>query len=246
MLSNRQLDVSYRTSGSLSSALLPCTKATISDKEIEMKECNKCHKLKEETEFYRAKSNKPRRTLTCKDCVNSAFKLWAKTPKGLVSSMMRAQRSSSKKRGHLPPSYSFDELMAWLTSHPKFDEYYKAWEDSGYLKQLRPSIDRLDDYKGYSFDNIQLLSWEENLNKSHKDRRQGNNNKRNESIIQRKMDGKAVAVYYSIQSAARATNVHATHICKCCKGLLEHTDNFKWEYLAEDLNNLFKTKGKNK
>jgi hypothetical protein len=47
-----------------------------------------------------------------------------------------------------------------------FYELYNNWIDSGYKKSDKPSVDRIDDYKGYSFDNIQLMTWKENNKKN--------------------------------------------------------------------------------
>ena len=42
---------------------------------------------------------------------------------------------------------------------------------------LAPSIDRKDDYKPYTFDNIQLTTWQQNKAKGHEDCKNGINNK---------------------------------------------------------------------
>jgi hypothetical protein len=48
-----------------------------------------------------------------------------------------------------------------------FKVLYKNWVKSGYEKNFRPSVDRLDSTKGYSFDNIRLVTWKENNNANH-------------------------------------------------------------------------------
>ena len=76
--------------------------------------------------------------------------------------MYSHQRASSKKRGHPEPSYDSHWLREWVLSQPEYDEIYKAWVLSGYDKNYTPSIDRIDDSKGYSFDNVQIMTWSEN------------------------------------------------------------------------------------
>ena len=45
------------------------------------------------------------------------------------------------------------------------------------LGRNKTFVDRLNDYKGYSFDNIQLMTWQENKDKGHRDCLNGINNK---------------------------------------------------------------------
>jgi len=51
---------------------------------------------------------------------------------------------------------------------PNFEELYNNWVKHGYDKWYKPSVDRLNDDKGYSFSNIQLVTWKENSDKQHK------------------------------------------------------------------------------
>jgi hypothetical protein len=76
----------------------------------------------------------------------------------LISAIYTAQKSISKTRGYNPPNYSLKELTEWLLSQKMFDKIYTEWEKSGFKRKLRPSCDRLDESKGYSFDNIQILT----------------------------------------------------------------------------------------
>ena len=89
-------------------------------------------------------------------------KAYKKTIDGLISKIYGQQKQSSKKRGHQPPTYSKELLHRWITAHVIFQELYDNWIASNYEKDLVPSVDRLDDSKGYSFDNIQLMTWKEN------------------------------------------------------------------------------------
>ena len=53
-------------------------------------------------------------------------------------------------------------MIEWIDSQGNFDHLYKQWRDSGYLKDTKPSIDRIDNTNGYSFDNMRLTTWLEN------------------------------------------------------------------------------------
>ena len=40
---------------------------------------------------------------------------------------------------------------------------YKAWKASGFQHNLSPTVDRIDSTKGYTPDNMRLMSWRDNL-----------------------------------------------------------------------------------
>lgn len=91
-------------------------------------------------------------------------KYW-RSRKGWLTKVYAQQRSNSKKRGHSLPTYSKEELRMWLAKEPMktiFEELYSEWVESDYQKEFTPSLDRLDNDKGYSLDNIQIVTWEQN------------------------------------------------------------------------------------
>lgn len=105
-----------------------------------------------------------------------AQRKWAKTPNGRVCKMYSQMRTRTKHK----PSYVGFEVMpredfdAWMKYH--WNEYmalFTAWEISGYSRDLIPTIDRLDSYKGYSHDNIRLATLADNMHASMRDRTLG-------------------------------------------------------------------------
>jgi hypothetical protein len=97
-----------------------------------------------------------------------------------------------------------------------FHYLYDNWAKSGYKKELSPSFDRLDDYKSYTFDNIQIMTWAENRKKYNSDVLNGVNNKRSVSVVQMNMNGTFVAEHYSIHQAGRKTGVEYRNIHRAC------------------------------
>ena len=85
----------------------------------------------------------------------------------MTTTIYSAQRGSCRERGHEYPNYTLGELREWIKEQPRFDKMYSDWVESGYDKWLKPSPDRLDDKLTYSFSNLQLLTWRENLDKQH-------------------------------------------------------------------------------
>ena len=102
----------------------------------------------------------------CKECAKKGE--WKHTPEGLINRIYLLQKRSSVRRGHGEPEYTCKELIDWSLSRSNFDELYTRWFDAGRPTDLVPSIDRLDDSKGYSFDNIQLITWKENNDKQNR------------------------------------------------------------------------------
>jgi len=87
---------------------------------------------------------------------------YRKTKKGIVTRIYSTQIEKSKRRGHRPPEYTKKELTEWLYSQPRFHELYSEWVNSGYLTELKPSVDRREHKIHYCMTNIQLMTWREN------------------------------------------------------------------------------------
>lgn len=75
----------------------------------------------------------------------------------------RMKRDNKNKFG-LPLPFSKDEFIQWINIkyENKFDILFANYVDSECDKYLNPSIDRIDDYKSYTFENMQLITWKEN------------------------------------------------------------------------------------
>ncbi len=158
---------------------------------------------------------------------------YGKTIAGLVTSIYHNQLKRSKKRGHKAPDYTAQELREWLSLNGKFEELYTAWVESNYEKNLSPSLNRLDDSKGYSFSNMEVVTWKENNEKAHLDHKSGILNYDCKAVEQYDKSGKYIATHHSTREAARATGALNHHISAVCKGKNNSAGGFKWLY-AED------------
>lgn len=198
--------------------------------------CTKCKKDKKETEFYKNDNYSSGYNVYCIQCQKDNSRRISRTEQGVIKSIYNGQLSSSKRRGHIMPLYSLEDLSTWLYEN-NFKIFYDIWVQSGYQKDLKPSVDRLNDFKGYSFDNIKLTTWCDNRNKQYDDFRKnklpnggyfGGGHKAVEAINE---DGTVFKEFISMAEAKRYFGL-ATHanISMCCSNKKTKCAGYKWRY----------------
>lgn len=193
--------------------------------------CCNCGKTKYLKEFNKNKSKVDGLCTECRACNKLISEKYKKTEFGLITQIYSLQKLTSKRRGYEPPNYTKDELIDWLYKNG-FYAMWCQWNWSGFLKEKLPSVDRLDDYKTYSIENIQLISWKQNRDKSYSDIRDGVNNKKSKEVAQiDKKTGKVIQTFCSARSAERKSGIANTNIGLCCSGVRQTAGGFKWEYL---------------
>lgn len=162
-----------------------------------------------------------------KDSKNDAK--YYKTKKGVIRVIYKTQIFSSKKRNHVLPLYTKDELREWLFLNG-FEKLYQNWVKSGYKKYQKPSVDRLDDYKPYSLDNIRLVTWQENEDKSHFDLKNAlsKSGEQCKPVLQFDLEGNFIREFISHNEAQRQTNIF--QIYNVCNGKNKTAGGFKLEY----------------
>lgn len=186
--------------------------------------CNKCGKEK-------TKEQMAHKVNYCKECDAKRAKAYRKTPKGLISQIYNDQVKTCKKRGRELPKYTQKELYDWIISQPNFNQLMTEWKRSGYNRKLVPSIDRLDSLKTYSFDNIQLVTFEENEKQALIDRKSGKDF-RQARIVGKIKDKEIVKIYHSVNAAARDNNCMAGHISEVAYGKRKQAGGFNWVFLS--------------
>lgn len=160
--------------------------------------------------------------------------------KGLVKAIWKHQLRNCKQRNHPVPEYTYDELFAYCTSSVNFNTLYSNWVNSSYDKELTPSVNRLDNSKTYSFDNIEIITWKENKQKAYTDIR--NNVLHNPTLLngghkpvcQYSLEGVKLNTYISVSDAARNINGIHQAISDCCKGTRPTYKKFLWCYLENE------------
>mgnify|MGYP007055198793 CR=1 FL=1 len=168
-----------------------------------MNKCKVCSKNKCSINgFYKGSPN------TCKECVKKRVKEnknnYDFTEKGVVRVIYKTQKRNNKIRGHGKMPYSKDELKEWLYKSG-FKIIFDEWVASGYISALKPSVDRIDDFNGYSFDNIIISTWRKNREHQRSDIINGVGTGGIRCKTLYKFDGvrNLIASYVSYSSAAR-------------------------------------------
>lgn len=203
--------------------------------------CNKCNQVKDISNFYRREDTKDGYRHYCNDCekqyniINAErikrIKLdYQHSKDGLLMQIYSIQKNKSKQRGHIPPTYTKGEFKKWVLDNINFEEIYNGWVNSGFKSDFRPSIDRLNDNLGYSFDNIRLVTWAENNKKGHEDKKNGINTKQSKAIFQYSMNGDFIKEYHSVRNAARELDVLSSNIRKCCQGKYKKAYGYIWKF----------------
>ena len=156
--------------------------------------------------------------------------IYSRTKEGLIKSIYYDQRSHSLNRKHPMPEYSKEELIVWTFSQSNFDKLYENWVESGYKKDLRPSVDRKDDYVHYKLENLQLVTFRENYKRSHEDMKNGTNNKQSKTVYQYDLEGNFIKEFHSCRFAGRELNLSPTSIGRVCNYNQKTAGGFIWSY----------------
>jgi len=146
---------------------------------------------------------------------------------GWTSITYTTQISSSKQRQHPRPTYTLNELREWLSEQPNLDSIVQSWRDSGFKSKLKPSIDRLNDNLGYSFDNIRLVTWEEN-NRKQKEKEFLGDSVMARRVYQLDIETEEILAEFASISIAQRTIGGA--ISDCLNGRGNTAAGYKWKY----------------
>lgn len=140
---------------------------------ITEKKCVKCRIIKPVKEFHTTKYNTTGTRNDCKTCNNRATRenarKWYRTFTGRIVSQYTTMRKRSLNT--TIRRYKFikiedlcdrEKFIEWLMTSSTWKTLYDNWITSNCELKLAPSIDRVDNKKGYSFDNIQIITQSEN------------------------------------------------------------------------------------
>ena len=143
--------------------------------------------------------------------------------KGFVTSCYGNIKSRTKIKNQPKLLFTKEELRFWILQQESFNSLWENWLLTE-LKDDKPSIDRIDNTKGYYFSNMQIVSWKENNFKG-----RGEWSK----PVRQWYEGSIVAEYKSAAEASKATGFSKSGIGNKCKdgGILF---GFTFEYIEEE------------
>ena len=190
----------------------------------------KCLELKPRNSFTIRLDRKSGLRSSCKSCSNIVSNDYKKTKEGLIRKILVQQKRSSEKRLHIPPKYSLDELRDWFYLQSNFNDLYNNWVSSNYDKNLTPSVDRKNDLEPYTFENIRLITWEDNCKKSHEDKLNGVTGRDMKKVYQYDSDFNLIATYHSTAFASKQLGVSQSTISNRCRNNLRLVKGFYWSY----------------
>lgn len=151
------------------------------------KRCFKCGIVKPIADFYKHPQTKDGHLNKCKECTKADVqKNYAKHIDYYHKyDQHRYRKNKSRFLDHvyqgivrrcngIPRRYSSTgttpiSVPEWrqfcAATEVEFNKLYDGWEKSGFQRKMAPSIDRIDNGRGYTVDNMQWLSQSENSRK---------------------------------------------------------------------------------
>ena len=199
---------------------------------METKVCNKCF-VERDISRFEVRNDTGKIRPSCKECYNKKRGSSRHTKSGMLSVIYSSQVGSSKKRNHPMPTYTLIEFKDWAMSQPLFHVLYDNWQRLDYQKMYVPSVDRKEDSIPYTMSNIQLCTFQDNLDKAGKDRMSGKNPQANKAVDQLTLNGELVNTFHSMAEATRRTSISGSGISNTCSGKKKHAGGYKWRYADE-------------
>jgi len=172
--------------------------------------CKKCGSIREFSDikrpFKRGYVIKP-----CVTCRNNTASQCAKRITGVLTGMYCRIKKRNNQKWGLATTFSKKEFVMWVQSQKSFIKLYDGWVLSGYKRAYKPTVDRINDFKPYIFENMHIISWLENHDKQAQDILNGRSTSglRCRAVRQLSIpDRKFIAEFHSIAHAQRMTGIN--------------------------------------
>lgn len=103
----------------------------------------------------------------CKFCKREKTRRYSESFRGMVNHKYRLMIQRARRENHITLEMSFQEFLEWSMQSVDYMILHTEWQHAPQeLKHwLKPSVDRLDNSRGYRLDNIRWVTWKENYDK---------------------------------------------------------------------------------
>ena len=155
-----------------------------------------------------------------------------------ITKIYGRMKRDNKNKFNIDLPFTKDEFKKWLDDNYKTEirRMLTEYKNSNYIKGLCPSVDRIDDYKSYTFDNMQLITWKENNDKgriSLKNKKQCSEMAKrfwSKKVTQKALDGNVIATFNSTHAVERLLGYDSSLIARACR-LNKVSKGYRWEYV---------------
>jgi len=149
---------------------------------------------------------------------------YRKTRKGVLTNSYNHQKERRKVE------YSLKEFQEKFMDNKRFIRLHKEWLKSGCKKEMKPTVDRMNCTKGYTLNNIQILTWAENRYKQRMEFK----------LIRAKkcymhLNGKIIKIFNSQREAIIKTGLSQGNLSEALNGKRRTCGGYNWSYENPDL-----------
>ena len=114
---------------------------------------------------------------------------------------------------------SSEEFINKFKNDKQYLKLYKEWQKSNYKLSLTPSIDRIDNSKGYTLNNIQMITMGKNASKDNKT-----------PVNVYNLKGKFIRSYSSMHEVSMDLKVNSGSIYKFLRGEYKKAGKYIFKY----------------
>ena len=152
---------------------------------------------------------------------------YRQTLKGVLR-IIYINQKTKQKRTNITVNYTYEEFKNYFIDDEIYLKIYLSWVESGYDKQKKPSVDRINPKGNYEFKNIQIMTWEENNNKGIRERLK-------KVFMIDKKSNKIIRTFNSLLNTERFIGIKNSrkNISSCCNGRIKSAYGYKWKYEKE-------------
>jgi len=149
---------------------------------------------------------------------------YRQTLKGVLR-IIYINQKTKQKRTNITVNYTYEEFKNYFIDDEIYLKIYLSWVESGYDKQKKPSVDRINPKGNYEFKNIQIMTWEENNNKGIRERLK-------KVFMIDKKSNKIIRTFNSLLNTERFIGIKNSrkNISSCCNGRIKSAYGYKWKY----------------